>query len=177
MTTLGIDPGAVHVGWALFVDGDLHDQGQVCGDGKMPWRHRKPYMIRAIEQIIREKQPNLVAIEKTQRGGGRDRSPGQIASQADYTRDTEELAGEIGMMAVAVGAAVVRVAPLDGLRPLGLRTGASDRDVVNAFTRMFGLNRGKKLLVKDHHEARAAGVALHGEKLHLMAEHQRKAAS
>jgi hypothetical protein len=95
-------------------------------------------------------------------GGGAERTAAQAFSQAALTRCTEELAGCIGMMAARKGIEVVRVTVQGGLKALGCKHGATDREVVDAFLRLYP-NSGK-MLAKDHHEARAVGIGLRGEK-------------
>lgn len=159
MTTLGVDPGSSHNGWAVFRDGKLLECGQINADGKQKWARRRPGLLAAFGRLLRQWQPDLVAIEKTQMGGGEERTAAQAFSQAANTRATEELAGEIMVMATKQGAACTRVTVQGGLKALGCKHGATDRQVAEAFGLMFG----RKLLVKDHHEARAAGVAMRGE--------------
>ena len=159
---LGIDPGSSHNGWALLEDGKLLDRGQISGDSKIVWGRQLNLLTAAFRRVLAETQPALVAIEKTAMGGGAARTAAQAFSQAALTRCTEELAGCIGMMAARQGIDVVRVTVQGGLKALGCKHGATDREAVDAFMRLCP--DSGKLLVKDHHEARAAGIALRGAK-------------
>jgi len=172
MRVLGIDPGSSIVGWACFDDGKLEDHGSFRGDPRFAedWKRRRDGLMKQISHILREKQADVVAIEETQVVTARTDSRKPLSAQAVSgmnvnTRRTEELAGMIGMEAQVQAnkakrqVSVVRVHPATGLARLHLRRGASDRQISERFTLIFG----KKLLVKDHHEALAAGVAMAAE--------------
>jgi Holliday junction resolvasome RuvABC endonuclease subunit len=161
MRILGIDPGSAYNGWALFDDNELIDRGQIVADSRLKWGLRLNMLTAQFRGLIMEKSPDIIAIEKTTMGGGDERTAAQAFSQGANTRDTEELAGCIGMMAARQGIDVVRVTPQGSLSALGCRWGAKDREVRDAFLRRFP-DTGK-MRVQDHHEARAAGVALRGE--------------
>ena len=161
MRTLGIDPGAAHNGWALLSDGALLETGQVNADGKVEWKRRRQSLLPHLQRIVKELQPDLVCIEATKTGGGRERNAAAINSQATYTRQTEELARDIMDFCKGLGIPAMRCTEGEGKKRLGFRGNESvtDRQLSERHT----LLTGRPLLVKDHHEARAYGVALHGQ--------------
>ena len=162
MTTLGIDPGARHTGWAVTHDGTLHDHGRYTIDTSADWKRGSTRMVEQFAHLLTEMQPDLVVVESTEMSGRGDqgRSESAVFSMAVNTQRTEELAGRLLLAAQSAGAATARVHPARGLSALGLKRGCTDGTVSKAFT----LLTGRKLLAKDHHEARALGVALAGEK-------------
>ena len=160
MTTLGIDPGTARCGWVLLDGTRLLKRGVVDIGGKQPWPVKLKAATVAFAEIMAECAPGLVAIEKTQVPPPQeDDSVGRVFSMAQLTHRTEELSGMLQVLAVGVGAQIVRVSPAGSLSALGCKRGAKDRAVSAAFGRLFGV----KCLVKDHHIARAAGVALRGQ--------------
>lgn len=160
MNTLGIDPGTATCGWCLLSGATILHYGTVDISGKQPWPIKRRAAEQAFASILAEHRPEVVAIEKTQVPRPQENdSPARVFSMGVLTQHTEELAAALTGLAVAHGAQVVRVSPAGGLSALSCKRGAKDRDVAEAFTRLFGV----KLLVRDHHVARAAGVALRGQ--------------
>ncbi len=159
MTCLGIDPGTAMCGWCLL-DGAAHvAHGTVDISGRQPWAAKRRRAEEQFASLLAEHRPDVVAIEKTQVPRPQETdSPARVFSMGVLTQHTEELAGALTGLAVARGAQVVRVSPAGGLSALGCKRGATDRDVAEAFCRLFGV----KLLVREHHVGRAAGVALRG---------------
>lgn len=165
-TTLGLDPGTRYLAWSIVRDGAPPETGCLrgmdirssrCPRG-MPWPRVLAELVRALEGMVHECQPDVIACEATQPNLSRDRTDAQAASQLVNTQRTEQLVGHARAIAAAVGAQFVLVSPQASLQPLGLSRGATDRQVVEAFSRLTGLKR----LVKDHHEARAWAVAVRG---------------
>lgn len=164
MTTLGIDPGTRYSGWCLLsATGDLLDHGQVCAAPHTPWPRVLPEIRRVFLHLISEHEPGVVGIERTEINQGLlgdvAANPGLLGrarAQARATQQTSELIAELAALAAAQSARVVLVHPATGLARLGLRRGCSDRQISAAFVARFG----GRLLVREHHIARAAGVAL-----------------
>ena len=157
---LGIDPGTSYCGWCCLEGTRLIRRGVVDISGKHPWPVKRRAAEQAFAEIVRNLRPDLVAIEKTQAAPPKEGdTPGRVFSMAVLTQHTEELSGLLQVLATGAGAGIVRVSPAGSLAALSCKRGAKDRQVAEAFTRLFG----EKCLVKDHHVARAAGVALRGE--------------
>jgi Holliday junction resolvasome RuvABC endonuclease subunit len=164
MTTLGIDPGSRYSGWCLLsAGGDLIDCGQVCAAPNTPWARRLPEIVRVFRHIIAETEPGIVGIERTEVNQGMlgdlAANPGligRVRAQARATQQTSQLIAELAALAAAQSARVVLVHPATGLARLTLKRGCSDRQISAAFVARFG----GRLLVREHHIARAAGVAL-----------------
>ena len=165
MTTLGIDPGVRFVGWVLLVDGDLADQGQwsvTTRKGTGQWQHSLTEHIRLAGHLLDELCPDVVGIEaiQVQHGmlgaGGETPNMARARSQAAMTQRTSELIAMLAALAGAIGATVHLIHPATGLARLGCKRGATDRDISAAYNRRWG----QELLVREHHIARAAGVAL-----------------
>lgn len=166
MTILGIDPGTAHVGYAILCDAEAPVTGEISIGGPTPWPVRLRSARAIIAQLVADVAPGVVAIEATQVHQGQweraKTDPKELAglrSQAELTRQTEELAGVIAELAGLVGARVVRVTPEQGRMRLGVKRGGKDRAYSEAANRMFGL----KLLVREHHQARALGVGLQAQ--------------
>lgn len=161
MMLLGIDPGAVHIGWCVLRDGQFHDSGYLAL-GKWD-KTRTLHTLRGhIEALLEEFAPDVVAIEETQYSARADKeaSGGAAFAKGLYTQRTESVAAEIAHLAGKAGAELRRVHPATGLRALGVKRGCTDGTCAKAYT----LLTGRKLLAKHHHEARALGVALAAEK-------------
>jgi Holliday junction resolvasome RuvABC endonuclease subunit len=167
VSTLGLDPGTRYLAWAIVRDGAPPETGCLrgmdirssrCPRG-MPWPRVLAELVRGLEGMVHECQPDVIACEATQPNLSRDRTGAQAASQLVNTQRTEQLVGHARAIAATVGAQFVLVSPQASLQPLGLKRGATDRQTVEAFARLTGLKR----LVRDHHEARAWGVAVRGE--------------
>lgn len=166
---LGIDPGTAHVGWALVDGTALVDCGSFSVTTKRPWRDRKRELVRNLKALLTEAVQvhgaRLVGIEATavnhgayEPRNGQAPSLAQLRSMASNTQQTEELAGEIAALAAGSGCEVVRVPPTRSLRALGLKCRPKPTD--GDQSRAFSVLTGRKLLARDHHEARAYGVAL-----------------
>jgi hypothetical protein len=164
MTILGIDPGTRYSGWCLLSQtGALLDRGQVCAAANTPWKRVLPEIRRVFRHLLEEHAPDVVGIERTEVNQG---LLGQVAAdpsligraraQARATQQTAELVAVLCELAGLAQARVVMVHPATGLAAIGLRRGCSDREISEAFAVRFG----QKLLVKEHHIARATGVAL-----------------
>ena len=169
MRTLAMDPGTRYTGWAVLQDGEYADSGIIEADGALPWPQRLRALRAILVQLVACHAPDLVCIEHTQVHEGlwaaakddpaklQELAP-RLRAQARATRQTEELCGVIMEVAAQALAVTVRPSDTDGLRALGLKRGATDRAVSEAANRLFGL----RLLVKEHHEARAIGIGLAG---------------
>jgi hypothetical protein len=167
-TCLGLDPGTRYLAWAIIRTDAPPETGCLrgmdirssrCPRG-MPWPRVLAELVRGLDGMVHECQPDVIACEATQPNLSRDRTDAQAASQLVNTQRTEQLIGHVRALAASCGARFALVSPQASLQPLGLSRGATDRQAAEAYTRLTG----RKLLVRDHHEARAWGVAVRGER-------------
>lgn len=162
---LGIDPGTTNIGWAAFSNGHYVDSGLFIARENDGWPQRLADFKRHLAALFAEFPPDVVGIEATQVDQGlweqaKNGKPvlARLRGQAQLTRQTEELCGIV--QGLATECPVVRPTSAAALKAIGLKRGATDRQISEAANRLFGL----KLLVKEHHEAIAIGVALAAEK-------------
>ena len=165
-TCLGVDPGTATVGWFFLPEAPPPDWGSITVQNKRPWPQTLRELTRHLGHLLEEKQPDVVAIEATlldhslwEKARQDPSLMGRLRAQTVLTQRTEELAAAVSALAAGMGAHVERVTPYQGLKALGLQKGATDRQASEAANRLFGT----KLLVREHHIARAAGVCLRGQ--------------
>ena len=163
--TLGIDPGSAVVAWALVDGPRLLDCGQWRTIGKHPWPARRKHLVNLFAALVKEVTEQhgcrLVAIEATKPNLDPKASAARVRSLMVCTQRTEELCADYGVIAARAGCEVVRVLPTRGLSALGLKCRPKPTDGTQA--KAFARLTGRKCLAKDHHEARAYGVALAGQ--------------
>jgi len=169
MTILGIDPGW-QTGLALL-DGMSMVRGLVRGEvlsapDDCQAEERRDRLAMLLGVALREIRPDYVVIEAPRvdasmwgRGSGRT-TPEAIAESRAKARDTHhlwQLCVRFAETAGRQGVPVIWQTAAAGKQALGA-TGGSDRRVVEWCNRL--LRPEPPLLVKHHHIARAAGVAL-----------------
>ncbi len=168
MTTLAFDPGTRYIAWCVLHDGALRDCGCIIGPELkrrdcprgVQWKTALANIVEQCRLKVHEFAPDLIACEHTQQNLNPKLSAKSAASNYTNTVRTEELVGHLRALAAVAGVPFAQVGVQASLAPLGLHKGAKDRDVAEAFTRLTG----RPLLVRDHHIARAYGVAVRGER-------------
>jgi hypothetical protein len=165
VTTLGVDPGSSHVGWCLLRDGILADNGQWSVQEKRTWKARLNMHRRTFATLIAELKPDLLCIEQAdpnasqgllQRLAEHPEALPQIRAQLASTGRLTQLVQALAEVAHEAWVPVQYVHPATVSARLGLKRGATDRQASEAFNVRFG----QRLLVREHHIARAAGCAL-----------------
>ena len=171
MKTLGFDPGARFVAWAVLDGPRLLDRGCITGPivktkknpAGVEWQRALASILGAVEMRFREVKPELVACEQTQHvAGKRAMSDESRMAQAVATDRTQQIIGGIAVLCERYQVPLVMVHPASSAAALGVKRGATDGEVSAAAKAMFAWEG--KWLASDAHEARACGVALRGEK-------------
>ena len=138
MKTLGFDPGARFVAWAVLDGPRLLDRGCITGPivktkknpAGVEWQRALASILGAVEMRFREVKPELVACEQTQHvAGKRAMSDESRMAQAVATDRTQQIIGGIAVLCERYQVPLVMVHPASSAAALGVKRGATDGEV------------------------------------------------